>query len=222
TAPDPLVASAAMSAGTVRSGAVESTTVTSKGSFVVLPVKSVPAQWTVVVPSANVEPETGEQPKDGDGSTRSVADAGQGTAAPDALLCPAGDFGRGRTVAPDALVAWAVMSAGSVRLGPAESLTVTTNEPGVVRPAESVTKQATVLWPSENVVPDAGVQVGNGSGSSSTSLAPTTYRTVAPAALVASTVIGPGSDSEGGAFTTTSTVKLIAVVPVRPLAPRRT
>src|SRR4029079_10199360 len=99
--------------------------------------------------------------------------------------------------------------------------TVTTNEPVVVRFAESVTEQATVVWPKENVVPDAGVQVGVGSGSSSTSLAPTTYSTVAPAALFASTVIGPGSDSEGGAFTTTSTMKLIAVVPVRPFAPRR-
>ena len=172
-------------------------------SFVVLPVKSVPAQWTVVVPSANVEPEAGVQPNEGAGSTRSDADAVQETAA------------------PDALVASAVMSSGSVRLGPAESLTVTTNEPVVVRPAESVTEQATVVWPSENVVPDAGVQVGVGSGLSSTSLAPTTYRTVAPAALVASTVIGPGSDSDGGAFTTTSTMKLIAVVPVRPLAPSR-
>src|SRR5262245_29767407 len=113
------------------------------------------------------------------------------------------------------------MSAGSVRLGPTESRTVTTKEPVVVRPTESVTEQATVVGPIESSAPSVGVQVGLGSGSSSTSDAPTVYRTVAPAALVASAVIGPGRDSVGGEFTTTSTRKLIAVVPVIPLAPRR-
>src|SRR5690349_4006785 len=115
-----------MSAGTVRAGAVVSWTVTSNVSVVVFPELSVPVQDTVDVPSGNVAPDAGTQPKDGFGSTTSAAEAAYVTAA------------------PLALVASAVMSSGSVRLGPTESRTVTTNEPVVVSPAESVTEQTTV------------------------------------------------------------------------------
>jgi hypothetical protein len=156
TAPDPLVASAVMSAGTVRVGAVVSTTWTSNAALAGLPAASVAVQLTVDVPIANVEPEAGRQPNVGEGSTTSTADA------------------RYVTTAPAALVASAVMSFGTVIVGATESTTVTLNEPVVVSPPESVTEQLTLVVPIANVAPEAGVQVGLGSGLSSASVAPTT------------------------------------------------
>ena len=61
TAPAALVASAVMSAGTVTTGGVVSTTVTLKASLVLLPAASVAVQVTDVVPSGNVLPDAGEQ-----------------------------------------------------------------------------------------------------------------------------------------------------------------
>jgi hypothetical protein len=75
-----------MSAGTVRTGAVVSTTLTSNESLAVLPAESAAVQSTVVVPSANVEPEIGVQPNVGAGSTTSTAEAGYVTTAPAALV----------------------------------------------------------------------------------------------------------------------------------------
>ncbi len=99
-APIALVASAVMLAGTVRAGAVLSWTVTVKVlALLVLPVESFAVQDTVVMPSAKVAPEAGVQFTTGDGSTRSAAVAVKVTAA------------------PAALVASAVMSAGTVSVG---------------------------------------------------------------------------------------------------------
>jgi hypothetical protein len=60
TAPDALVASTVMFAGTVTVGGVVSTTVTVKLPLAVFPAASVAEQFTVVVPSANVLPDAGE------------------------------------------------------------------------------------------------------------------------------------------------------------------
>ena len=46
-------------------------------------------------------------------------------------------------------------------------------------------------------------------------------RHAAPAALVASAVIDPGSARDGGVLAATSTTKVIAVEPVSPFAPMR-
>jgi len=54
------------------------------------------------------------------------------------------------------------------------SVTRTVKEPGVVAPKVSVTVQLTVVSPSGNVDPEAGLHVGVGSGSSSGSVAETT------------------------------------------------
>lgn len=83
----------------VTAGAVVSCTVTVNDPDELLFAASVAVHVTVVVPSGNVLPEAGEQLTTGDGSRSSVAVAVYVTAA------------------PDALVASAVMLAGSCRTG---------------------------------------------------------------------------------------------------------
>jgi hypothetical protein len=61
TVPDGFEVFVVISVGKVNTGAVVSTTVTSKLAVPILPFVSVAVQWTVVVPNANVEPEAGEQ-----------------------------------------------------------------------------------------------------------------------------------------------------------------
>ncbi len=73
SAPAALGASAVMSAGSARAGAVVSCTVTVNDPDELLPAASVAVQVTVVVPSGNVLPDAGEQTTTGDGSLSSVA-----------------------------------------------------------------------------------------------------------------------------------------------------
>jgi hypothetical protein len=61
TAPEALVASVVMAAGTVNTGFMVSVTVTVKVAMPMLPAASVAVQVTVVMPSANAEPEAGRQ-----------------------------------------------------------------------------------------------------------------------------------------------------------------
>jgi hypothetical protein len=72
----------------------------------VFPATSVAEQVTVVVPSAKVEPDVGEQVGESEPLTASVADAVK------------------VTTEPDALVAWAVMLPGTVTAGGVVSATV--------------------------------------------------------------------------------------------------
>ena len=73
TAPAELVASVVISAGTVTTGAVVSTTVTVKVADPVLPALSVAEQVTVVGPSGKVLPDAGVQTGVIEPSTVSVA-----------------------------------------------------------------------------------------------------------------------------------------------------
>src|SRR5262245_57137804 len=123
-----------MSAGTVRTGGVVSTTVTLKVFVVVLPAASVAVTVTVVVPSGNVVP----------GCFEYVIV----TAETASVACAANV-----TTAPDALVASFVMSAGTVRSGGVVSRTVTVKVPLLELPAASVAVTVTVVVPSGNVVP---------------------------------------------------------------------
>src|SRR5262249_15143729 len=111
---------------------------------------------TFVFPSANTLPDTGRQTGVTELSTRSVADVLKVTAAP-----------RGP-------VASAVGFPGKVRSGAVVSTTETLKWPVVARPPLSVTEHCTVVSPSGNAEPDAGVHDGAGSGLSSASEAPTT------------------------------------------------
>jgi len=72
-----------MAFGTVSNGGVVSTTLTLKLPCPVFPAASVAEQFTVVVPSANVLPEAGEQPTGTDPLTASEADAVKDTTAPE-------------------------------------------------------------------------------------------------------------------------------------------
>src|SRR3990172_11886463 len=107
TAPDGPLASAVMGAGTVTTGAVVSTTVTSNVAVAVFPAPSVAVQSTDVVPSAKVLPEAGAHTGASAPSTRSAAEAAK------------------LTTAPDAPLASAVMGAGTVTTGAVVSTTVT-------------------------------------------------------------------------------------------------
>jgi hypothetical protein len=75
TAPLGLVASTARSVGSDSTGAVVSTTITTKLAVPVLPAASVAVQVTMVLPSGNVAPEGVSQLTTGAGSTLSVAEA---------------------------------------------------------------------------------------------------------------------------------------------------
>src|SRR5258706_100429 len=137
----------------VRVGAVVSTTVTPNEPEVEFPAVSVAEQLTVVAPRANVSPEAWSQLTETRPSTMSLAEVANVT------LAPAGP------------VASAVWSVGRTREGAVVSLTVTWNEPDVVRPPPSVTLQFTVVVPRAKVEPDAGAQGGVGAGASSASVA---------------------------------------------------
>jgi hypothetical protein len=132
-----------MFAGTVIDGGVVSTTVTVNEACAVLPRVSVAVQFTVVVPSGNVDPDAGVQLTGRGPSTRSVAVG---------LVY--------ETAAPLAPVASFVMFAGTPEIvGGVVSTTITWNEAVDVLPLVSVAVQVTVVVPSGNVDPDAGVQL---------------------------------------------------------------
>src|ERR1700752_3085939 len=101
-------------------------------------------QLTVVVPSGNVEP---------DGGLQTIG----------ALSSAVAVY---VTTAPAALVASAVMSDGSVRVG-GPVTTVTVNEPKPLLAKLSVASQFTTVAPDANVEPEAGEQMMVGVGSRS-------------------------------------------------------
>src|SRR6266851_5435858 len=129
-----------MLAGRVSAGGVVSSTVTVKVPLAELPLVSVAVQFTVVLPSAKVLPEAGEQLGVTGPSIASLAVAVK------------------LTEAPMGPVASAVMLAGRVSAGGVVSWTVTVKVPFAVLPLVSVAVQATVVTPAGNVAPETGVQ----------------------------------------------------------------
>ena len=105
-------------------------------SLPVLFAESIAEQVTVVVPTAKVEPEAGEQVVANAPSTMSEADALK------------------VAVAPDELVASFVMLAGTVTTGEVVSRTVMVKILLPVLPATSVAEQVTVVVPIAKVEPD--------------------------------------------------------------------
>src|SRR5688500_8733752 len=111
-----------------------------------------------------------------------------------------------------------MMFAGKVRLGGVVSRTCTVNEPLALFPALSVAVQLTVVIPSANVVPAAGVQAGV-IAPSTRSEAVAVNETAAPAAEVASAMMLSGSVSIGGVVSTTFTLNdAVASFPAASLA----
>jgi hypothetical protein len=122
-------------------------TVTLKLPFAVLPAPSVALQLTVVVPIGNVDPDEGEQLTATLPETASLADAENVTTAP---LLELADV---------------LMSAGRLKAGGVVSTTVIVNDPFDELVELSVAVQLTVVAPSANVEPDAGLQLTTGAGS---------------------------------------------------------
>jgi hypothetical protein len=98
-------------------------------------------------------------------------------------------------------------------VGPVVSRTVTVNEAAPVLPRASVAVQVTVVVPSGNVNPLAGVQVTS-TTPSTVSVADAVQVNAAPDGLVASTVAFPGTVTTGGVVSLTVTVN--EAVPVLP------
>jgi hypothetical protein len=84
-------------------------------------------------------------------------------------------------------------------------VTVTLNDPDAELPALSLAEQVTVVVPSGNVEPEAGVHV-TGTEPSTGSEAEAVNLTTAPLALVAGTVMSDGSVKVGGVLSTTFTL----------------
>jgi uncharacterized protein YhbP (UPF0306 family) len=187
-APVAPVASTVAFAGTVTTGPVVSATVTVNDAAPLFPFASVAVQLTVVGPSGKVDPLAGVQVTARSPSTTSLADAVKLNAA------------------PVAAVASTVAFAGTVTTGPVVSATVTVNDAAPVFPFVSVVVQVTVVAPSGNVDPLAGVQV-TGRGPSTTSLADAVKLNAAPVVLVASTVAFAGTVTTGPVVSVTVTVK---------------
>jgi hypothetical protein len=180
TAPALLVASLTILAGGVNVGGLL-LTVTVNEPLTADPLESVTVQLTVVVAIANVEPDAGEQ-------TAGITPSS--TSFPAAVNV---------TAAPALPVASLVMLAGGTNVG-GLFVTVTVNDPVAVAIDASVTVQFTVVVPSANVAPDAGVQTA-GIGPSSASLPVAVNVTAAPAALVAGLVTFAGGVNVGGVLT---------------------
>jgi hypothetical protein len=168
-----------MSDGSVRVGGVLSTTVTLKEEEAVRPALSLTVQVTVVEPGANVEPDEGVQVGVKEPSTESDAVAVN------------------MTVAPFGPVALTVISDGTVIAGGVSSTTVTLNDADAELPAMSVAEHVTLVDPTGNVEPEAGVQV-TGTEPSTRSDAEAVKVTTAPLELVALTVMSPGTVTTGG------------------------
>src|SRR2546422_6447655 len=205
TAPPGPVASAESDAGTVSDGGVVSTTWTVKEAEATFPEKSVAVHVTSVSPRGNEEPDAWSQETWGLGSTRSMADAGEYVAA-----------------APEALVASRVISAETARDGRVVSTTITLKEALAEFPCESVAEQATVVVPSVNVDPDAGLHDAR-TDPSTRSEAEAENVTLAPPGPVASTVRSEGTLRTGGVVSRIVTVNVrVAVLPATSLAVHET
>src|SRR5579871_2783890 len=131
-----------MFAGTFEmTGGFVSWTVTVSVPLPTLPAASFAEQVTVVAPIGNVEPDAGEQVGVNFPLTRSVAVAVNVTAAP---------FGPLASTVTDV----------PVTVGGVVSRTVTVNVPVPVFPAASFAVHVTVVVPSANCAPEAGVHDG--------------------------------------------------------------
>ena len=199
-APPGPVAAAVIGAGTLMVGEVLSTTVTVKEAGAeVLFEWSVAVHETVVVPSGKVSPDAWLQEKVGEGSIASAAET------------------ENVTTAPPAPVASLEIGPGTDTVGAPWSATVTVKVAGADVLFEwSFAVQETVVAPSGNVDPDAGLQATVGDGST-TSDAVTVNVTLAPLGPVAAAVIGPGTFTVGGVVSTRFTVTVNAAEPVFPL-----
>jgi hypothetical protein len=187
------VASALAFAGTVTTGPVVSATVTVNEAARLLLRASVAVHVTVVVPSGNVDPLAGVQVTATPPSTASVAEGVKLNAAP---------------VAP---VASTLAFAGTVTTGPVVSVTVTVNEADPVLPRVSLPVHVTVVGPSGNVDPLAGVHVTS-TAPSTPSVADVVKLNAAPVEPVASTAASAGTVTVGAVVSATVTVKDAAVL----------
>src|SRR4051812_28407894 len=161
-----------------------SVTATENEALEWLPLASVAVHVTVVVPTANVEPEAGAQPTHGEPSTTSRAEG-----APNV------------TTAPPASAVTTDRSDGIPDSeGAVVSRTVTAKDPEAVAPALSIAEHEMVVDPSGRTAPGAGRHVTAGSGSSSASVADTLKFEVQPPVVSASTVSGSGSVRTGFVF----------------------
>ena len=188
-APDEPVASTVMFDGRCNVGGVVFVTVTVKLPLALWPAASRAEHVTVVVPSANVLPEAGAHVGTTLPSTRSVAVAVNVTAA------------------PDGPVAGTVMSAGRCNAGPVVSETVTVKLPVARLPAASAAEQETVVVPSGNVAPEAGMHATE-TLPLTRSVAVAVNVTAAPDEPVASTVMFDGRCNVGAVLSETVTLKL--------------
>jgi hypothetical protein len=137
-------ASTTKSTGTpVIPGPVVSLTVTEKLARPLLPAPSVAVHSTVFVPSAKVLPDPGLQ---------------LGVTLP--LTVSVAETPVKFTLAPAGLVASAVSVPGTVTIGAVVSRTVTVKLPLALLPELSAALQLTVVAPSGNVLPEAGLQLG--------------------------------------------------------------
>jgi len=191
TAPPSLAHGTTMSAGQVIAGAVESATmVTSKEHIEELPEPSVAVQMTVVVPTANTEPEGGEQTTLGDGSQASVAEAVK------------------EITSPASLAQVTTMSAGHVIAGAVVSATTLTSKEHIDElPEASVAVQVTVVVPTANTEPEGGEQTTLGAGSQA-SLAVAVKLTTAPPGPAQVTRTSPGQVTAGAVVSSTVTEKV--------------
>jgi hypothetical protein len=188
-APAALVATVLIGPGTVTVGGWLSETVTWKVALPVLPAASLAEQVTVVAPIGNIDPDAGLHVTGRGPSTASDAEAENVTAA------------------PAALEAGVLMFAGTVTVGGCASVTVTRNVAVPVLPAVSVAEQVTVVAPTGNVDPDAGLHV-NGRAPSIASDADAENVTTAPAALVDDAVMSPGTVTVGPCLSATVTLNV--------------
>ena len=131
-------------AGHVATGACVSLTVTVNEQLLVLPEGSVAVQVTVVVPIANIEPESGAHTTVVPGQLSDVVGSANFTVAPHTFA----SFGT-------------VTFAGHVITGAVVSVTVIVNVHVVSGEfgEASVAVHVTVVTPTGNVDPDAGVQL---------------------------------------------------------------
>jgi hypothetical protein len=144
-------------------------------------------QVTVVVPTGKVDPEAGVHVGVSAPSTGSVAVTVK------------------LTFAPPALVAAAVMFAGTTITGGRDWVTVTVNVFVPVLPRLSVALHVTVVVPIANVDPEAGVHV-TAIAPSSGSVAEAANVTCAPPGIVAATAMFAGTVTVGAAPGSTVTV----------------
>jgi hypothetical protein len=165
-----------------------SATVTVKEAARLLPRASVAVQSTAVAPNGKVDPLAGVHVTATPPSTASVAEVVKLNTAP---------------VVP---VASTVAFAGTVTTGPVVSVTVTVKEAALLFPRASLAAHVTVVAPSGNVAPLAGVQL-TATLPSTRSLAVALYVKTAPVAPVASTLAFAGTVTAGPVVSVTATMK---------------